>query len=716
MRRSRRIRVGAALVLNALFSLPQPTAAQDAPVPHALMPAPAELRWTEGRCSITAELRPAVRDAGDSRVLAALGRVLRRWEERTGLTFARSSAGFFAAAENADSATLSIECDAPGPAVPALGDDESYTLVVDQRRAVLRAATAVGALRGLETLSQLLQSDANGWFVPAVTINDRPRFPWRGLLIDVGRHWQPASVIKRNLDGMALVKLNVLHLHLSDDQGFRMESKTHPELHERGSDGLFYTQEEMREIIAYAAERAIRVLPEFDMPGHTTSWAVSHPELASAPGPYVLSRHWGVHDVVLDPTNEQTYALLEEFLGEMAALFPDAYFHIGGDENNHVQWNANPRIQAFIREHDLTDNAGLQTHFSQRVHAIMQRHGKRIVGWDEILHPKLPADSVVHSWRGQQGLIEAAQRGFATILSNGYYIDLWQAAAIHHGIDPVPANTPLTPEQQARVLGGEITMWGEWITPETIDSRIWPRSAAIAERLWSPRDVDDVPDMYRRLAYVNRRLEEAGLDHERNREAMIRRLAGDRVSDAERAQLRTFIDAIESVKEYQRNAQQPEVTQFTPLVGLVDCARPESDSAREFSMGVTTLLPTLVNEAALRSDPALAAGHDRATRPLGKVAALEAQARAWQAAGAEAARLLATHAIAGREGVPLATALAKASAIALEALDALHQKRPRDATWREAQLKALDQCAAPHGAAELPMLPAIRRLVEAAGR
>lgn len=667
----------------------------------AVMPLPAELRRAEGRLPVTAAFTVALQGAEDARVRAALARALRRWEERTGIGFARTATAEYTLTPAAQ-ATLVIEPAAASRPIPALGEDESYTLSIDAQRATLRSPTTLGALRGLETLLQLLQSDANGWFLPAVTVKDQPRFPWRGLMIDVCRHWQPMEVIKRNLDGMALVKLNVLHLHLSEDQGFRVESKTHPELTRHGSDGNFFTHAQIGEIIAYAAERGIRVVPEFDIPGHATSWVVSHPELASAPGPYSIERRWGIFDPVLDPTNEATYALLADVLGEMAGLFPDPYFHIGGDENNGVQWSANAKIQAFIKEHQLKDNPGLHAYFNQRVRDILVKHGKRIVGWDEILHPTLPQDSVVHSWRGAQGLADAARGGYSTILSNGFYIDLCFPAAQHYANDPLPANSPLTPEEQRRILGGEATMWSEWVTPETIDSRIWPRAAAVAERLWSPREVNDTADMYRRLAVVSGRLEEAGLNHERNRPAMIRRLAGDEATEADRANLTVFIDAIEPVKEYRRGGQQPDGTQYTALVRLPDCARPESDAAREFAVMVDAWLARGPQARTTKGEPA-------------EVAALAAQLQAWESAGLEVVDFLKQHASPARFGSEVAQALADASAVGLSALEALRQHQSKDVAWRTAQLAILDRCAAPHGAVELPAIGSIRKLVAAAG-
>jgi len=576
-------RCGVSLLLGGLLAGSMTMAA---PSENVLMPAPRMLDFGTGQLPVTASFRVAFMGGPDARLTGALARTLRALEERSGLTFARTTTGEFALAPATDSVQLVIDCAAAGSAIPQLGENESYNLEVSSDRVRLNAPTGLGVLRGLATLQQLFQSDAGGWFLPVVKITDEPRFPWRGLMIDVCRHWQPMDVIKRNLDGMALVKLNVLHLHLTEDQGFRIESKTFPRLHQMGSDGHFFTLDEMREIIAYAAARGIRVVPEFDIPGHATSWLVGHPELGSAPGPYAVERKWGVFNPVLDPTNEEVYRVLDGFLGEMAALFPDPYLHIGGDENNGKDWSANAHIQQFIRDHNLKDNAGLHAYFNTRVNKILLKHGKKLVGWDEILHPDLPAGSVVHSWRGPDGIAAATKQGFQVLLSNGYYIDLNHPASEHYLNDPAPAAVSLTTAQRALVLGGEATMWAEWVTPELIDSRIWPRTAAIAERLWSPETVRKVPDMYRRLAIVSRRLEEAGLRHESYIDPALRRLAGDQATTEDVRALRAFVDLLEPVKDYKRGGQQPGATQFTPLTGLVDCARPDSAPAREFAMAV----------------------------------------------------------------------------------------------------------------------------------
>ncbi len=303
----------------------------------------------------------------------------------------------------------------------------------------LKAATYYGVLHGLETFSQLVVPASDGFAAPAVHIEDRPRFPWRGLMLDVSRHWMPLEVVERNLDAMAAVKLNVFHWHLSDDQGFRVESKRFPKLQALGSDGHFYTQEEIRQVLAYAASRGIRVVPEFDMPGHTQSWLAAYPELAAAPPPaaagsYEVGRTWGVYEPLMDPTREETFQFLDAFISEMAALFPDAYFHIGGDEVHAAQWDASASIQAFARAHKLEGAHGIQVYFNQRIQKIVAKNGKIMIGWDEILHPDLPDSIVIQSWRGQKSLADAVREGRRGILSWGYYLDHLEPAKQHYAV------------------------------------------------------------------------------------------------------------------------------------------------------------------------------------------------------------------------------------------------------------------------------------------
>lgn len=643
-----------------------------------LMPVPTQITPAEGVLPVGPDFTIAIEGRDDERISHAADRLLSRWGERTGHTFGRGT-----------KPSLTVRWDEAGPAIPELGENESYTLTVTPSGATIDARASTGALRGLATFEQLLDSSADGWFLPAATIEDRPRFPWRGLMLDICRHWQPPEVVKRTLDGMAAVKLNVLHLHLTDDQGFRIESKKSAELHEQGGEGKFFTQDEIREIIAYAAARGIRVVPEFDLPGHATTWLVSHPELASKPGTYEIERRWGIFEPVLDPTNEQTYALLDSFLGEMAALFPDPFLHIGGDEVEGTHWEENPAIQKFMRENGLKTNADFQARFNTRVQQILAKSDKRMVGWDEILHPDLPKTAVIQSWRGPESLAAAAKQGYFGILSNGYYIDLGHPTADHYLNDPLPPGLALTDEESARVLGGEATMWAEWVTPETIDSRIWPRTAAIAERFWSPRDIRDVDDMHRRLAIVSQRLEEIGLRHQSSIDPMLRRFAGDSATQADLKNLRLVADIVEPVKQYQRGRQQPHANQLTPLTGLVDIARPDS-----------TLSRTLVKQIddAIFDDAAIAPVVETFTQ--------------WQAA----ARALDTQTMSPRIAAmkPLFAHLDTACAIGLEAAERFAFSSGESTDWRDETLARLDTVSAPHDACELPFLSALRRLVVAA--
>jgi hexosaminidase len=592
-------------------------------------------------------------------------------------------------ATDENTAALVIQVDKAGETIPSVRENESYRLEINEKQARLIAPTVVGALRGLETLLQLLQADRDGYYLRAVAIQDQPRFPWRGLLIDIGRHFEPMEVLKRNLDAMAAVKLNVLHWHLTEDQGFRVESKKFPKLHTLGSDGLYYTQDQVREVIAYARERGIRVMPEFDIPGHSTSWLVGHPELGSAPGPYKVERQPGIFEPALDPTREEVYKFLDTFLGEMAALFPDEYMHIGGDENEGKQWDRNPKIQAFMKEKGLKDHHALQAYFNQHLLKILQKHGKKMIGWDEILQPELPNDVVIHSWRGTKALADAAKKGYDGILSNGYYIDLIFPASQHYVADPLPAESDLTPEQAKHVLGGEATMWGEWVTPETIDSRIWPRTAAIAERLWSPRSVNDIDSMYRRLAVLSIQLEELGLTHKRNQDMMLRRLVGgDHIGP-----LKTLVSVIEPVKEYRRYELRPQIM-LNPMTGVVDATTPDSSMGRQFSAMVRDFL---------KDGPRYQLYRSELTEALAQ----------WQASGGQLEPVIA-QSPALKEIQPLAKNLTSLGETGLQAIAYLSSRTPPPPGWREASMAKLDEAAKPYAALEFVVVAAVKDLVAGA--
>jgi hexosaminidase len=549
---------------------------------HDLMPVPAKLQPGAGRLRIDRNFA-FVQLTGyrEPRLEAAAARLVEHVARKTGIPM-NPGIGVHAPA-----APLIVYCDRASAPVQSAQEDESYRLTVTPVGARLDAPNPLGVMRGMETFLQLVDLDAGGFGVPAVTIEDQPRFPWRGLMLDVARHWIPLADVKRTLDGMAAVKLNVFHWHLSENQGFRVESKRFPKLQELGSDGQYFTQDQVREVIAYARDRGIRVIPEFDMPGHTTAWFVGYPELASAPGPYQIERQWGIFDPAMDPTRDEVYEFLDAFIGEMAALFPDEYFHIGGDEVNGKQWDANPRIQEFMRTHAIKNNEELQAYFTRRVQTIVEKHGKKMIGWDEILSKDMPHNILVQSWRGQQALADAARQGVSGILSNGYYLDLGYSAAHHYAVDPLGVAADLTEEQKRRVLGGEACMWSEFVTPELLDTRVWPRMAAIAERFWSPQNVTDVADMYRRLSAVSRDLEMLGLTHASEYEKTLMRLAG---GGGAVAQVRTLADVVEPVKDYAREAAHP-YDSFTPLNRLVDAARPDSETVRRFTALVDRMAP-----------------------------------------------------------------------------------------------------------------------------
>jgi hexosaminidase len=655
------------------------------PILLNLMPVPAKVQVGAGQLVVDQAFTAVRTGQRDDRLDRGISRFLDQVSRQTGMRLNGQPA-------DASNATLVIRAENAGRKVQELDEDESYTLEVTPSRATLTAANALGALHGLQTFLQLIEPTPAGFGVPAITIQDQPRFRWRGLLVDASRHFIPIEVLKRNLDGMAAVKMNVLHWHLSDDEGFRVESKRFPKLHERGSEGQCYTQAEIRDLVAYARDRGIRVVPEFDMPGHSRSWMAGYPELASVPGSYRAGRIADA-DTVMDATRDGTYKFLDKFVGEMAALFPDAYFHIGGDEVNNKPWDSNPKIQEFIRAHGMKNNRDLQAYFNQRLQKIVQKHGKIMMGWDEVLHPDLPKTVLVESWRGQDSLAEAAKQGHLGLLSYGYYLDLMWPAARHYAVDPMTMTggaAALTAEEQKRILGGEACMWSEFVTPETIDSRIWPRLAAIAERLWSPQETRDNQSMYRRLEEVSWRLGWLGLNHESNYPLLLQRLAGrDDI-----AALRVLADAVEPTKDYTRTEVFPQPpVKSTPLNRLVDAARPESTVARQFAELVESYLQS---------------GY--------KDSAAEAQIRAWLVKWRDNDANLQPvldRSFLLAEDKPLSEDLATLATAGLEALDSIGKNQPLPDAWRTAQLAVVERSMKPRANLLVMVAPPIQKLIAA---
>jgi len=652
------------------------------------MPLPAGAQSGAGSLGVDSSFSVALTGHVEPRVELAGERFLRQLVRQTGLPLALKPA-------KTAKATLVIQTDHASKEIQEVGEDESYVLEVTTAGAKLTAPTPLGAMHGLQTFLQLVDVSPGGFAAPAVTIHDQPRFPWRGLMIDSARHFIPLDVIRRNLDGMEAVKMNVFHWHLSENQGFRVESKKFPKLHELGSDTLYYTQDEIRDLIAYARDRGIRVVPEFDMPGHSTAWFVGHPELASGKGPYEIERRWGVFDPAMDPTNERVYKFLDDLIGEMAKIFPDHYFHIGGDEVNGKEWDANPKIQGFMKAHGIRNNEALQAYFSGRVQKLVTKHGKTVVGWDEVLVSGVPKDIVIQSWRGQASLAQAAKQGYRGILSNGYYLDLGWSAARHYAVDPMSGDAAnLSAEEKQRILGGESCMWAEYVSPENVDSRMWPRNAAIAERLWSPQEVRDPASMYARLDFVSARLEWLGLTHRTASRHMLQRLAGS-ASTEEFIALRTLTDVIEPVKDYTREQTALAVpTSGTPMNRVVDAVPLESDAGRRFNDRVQQFLA--------------AACHDSAAE-----AGLRAQLTIWRDNDA-ILQVLAQRSFLVKEVAATSQDLSALGAAGLAALDAIAKGQPAPDSWKAQQLAILEQVKKPKAQLLLIPAPAVQKLIEAA--
>jgi hexosaminidase len=649
-----------------------------------LMPVPKTLVSGQGRLSIDGNFKIILTGYKDSRFPAAVARFLQRLQRKTGIPLSMRT--------NTDSskATFEIFCAGAGERIQSARADESYSLDVTEQGARLAASSPIGILRGMETFLQLVDLDDKSFFVPAVQIKDEPRFCWRGLLIDVSRHWEPVDVIKRNLDAMAALKMNVLHWHLSDDQGFRVESRRFPKLHQIASEGNYYSQQEVQEIIAYARERGIRVIPEFDMPGHTTAWLVAYPELASAPGPYQIERAWGVFDPCMNPAEKRLYSFLNSFVDEMAELFPDEYFHIGGDEVNGKQWDGNSKIQSFKNRHHLKSNSDLQAYFNQRLQKILSKHGKKMIGWDEILHPDLPHSVMVQSWRGQSFLANSARRGYSGVLSYGYYLDHMRPASFHYEMDPLGKEAAnLADNEKSRILGGEACMWAEFVTSDNIESRIWPRTAALAERLWSQPEIKDVEDMYRRLEYVNGELEALGMKHRAKHLEMLQRMAGN----GSITPLKRLADLLKPTGLSVRRKTR-EYSSLIPLNRMVDAVLPESETARQFG--------DLVNRA-LSNQNGSAEAWPQARKLLSS----------WQEIAGELKPTVEQSFLLKEIG-PASEMVSDLCAKGIQALDYVRsQQKPPDG-WNESAALLIERAEKPQAEMLVAIAPPIKKLIEAA--
>jgi hexosaminidase len=675
-----------------------------------LLPVPAQMQQIQGKFRITGKFTMSVRGQSTDTILyRAVNRAYQALNRKTGSVFGQQS---ISPGDTLTQASMQVLVNAS--AIVAPGVNESYTLKVDADHVSLAAPNTIGALQGLQTLIQLCALDDQSYYFPCVSITDTPRFQWRGLMIDVARHFISIEEIKRNIDAMATVKMNVLHWHLTDDEGFRVESKLFPLLQAKGSNGEYYTQVQLKEMVQYAAERGIMIVPEFDMPGHSQSWFAGYPELASQPGPYRSGprTQWqnehpdpnrpkgnSIADVIanleaptFDATNEKVYAFLDKFLGEMATIFPAAYVHIGADENNGMAWKLNPAIATWMKNHQMQSTDDLQRYFVSRVHDILKKHRREMIGWEEIYNEKLPKDAIVHKWIPENiGIIKShgtpadfTAHGYRTLISEGFYLDIFMPASTHYN------NPSLAGVNSPDILGGEAAQWTELADNENISGRIWPRAGAVAERLWSPVSVNDIDDMYRRLFALSYQLDEQGLSHLGNYERALSRIA----NGEQTKYVKVLTDVLTPVKGYQKMIsgmmKGPSASyQTTPLTSVSDIVFVDSETKRKFRMLVKTYLETHEKKAEnqIRNYLVTWQNNDARLQPLfaGNKRLMEIQDHSKN--------------------------LSLAAAIGLEVLERGDKGASSDPVWIQQQAHALDSFAKAHDDTEIAVIPEISALV-----
>lgn len=662
-----------ALVISGLMAAPM-TMAMAPNTDLNLMPYPQTVELGEGKVAIDKSFSIYIKGYDSERVQFNAKRTVDRLYRQTGLPMLHWQA------ESEDKATLVIDISkAPKDEVQNVESDESYQLSIKDGQIRIDSERPYGALHGLETFLQLVTTDASGYFVPNVEIEDEPRFKWRGVSYDTARHFIELDVILRQLDAMASAKMNVFHWHIWDDQGIRIQLDNYQKLWQETADGDYYTKDEIRYVVNYARNLGIRVIPEISLPGHASAVAHAYPELMSGLGEqsYPQQRGWGVFEPLMDPTNPELYKMLASVFDEVVELFPDEYFHIGGDEPDYRQWQENPRIQQFIADNELDGERGLQSYLNTKVEKMLEERGKKMTGWDEIWHKDLPTSIVIQSWRGHDSIGRAAKQGYQGVLSTGYYLDQPQPTSYHYRNDPMPSGItvddklyqgekfatydwvkprnkggprkgnltiieaadgsfraftdyngksrqevhileyvpgvkfrghfdnfmsytefnyefaggklkegsyqlignvrwPATGELVASsdvkgsvipdpnggypavlegdekdlILGGENTVWGENLDSTTIEHRLWPRSYAIAERLWSSQELTDERSMYQRMKVMDTWSEiSLGLRHHADANMMLKRLA----NGADVAPLQTLSNYIEPAQYYARH-------------------------------------------------------------------------------------------------------------------------------------------------------------------
>jgi hexosaminidase len=493
-----------------------------------LVPAPVQMKVNGGHFVINAntQIVQTVQSQEMKNAVAVFSELLRK------------AAGYRPAVVNTPVSSNAIVCKIN----PAIGHAEGYKLSVKPNLITLEAQTPQGIFYGMQTLRQLLphqierpwQSNV-AWTVPCVDIEDYPRFVHRGLMLDVCRHFQPKEFVMKFIDMMAWHKMNTFHWHLTDDQGWRVEIKKYPLLQQisafrnrtlkgrytspekRQWDntryGGYYTQEDVKEVVAYAQKRFVTIIPEVEMPGHAVAALSAYPELSCTGGPFEVEGLWGVFDDIFCP-KEETFTFLQNVLSEVMDLFPSEYIHIGGDEAPKKRWERCAHCQDLIRKEGLKNEHELQSYFIKRIEKFVESKGRHIIGWDEILEGGLAPNATVMSWRGEQGGIEAAKQNHDVImtpntylyldyyqanpktepLAIGGYVPLWKT----YGFNPTPA--ALTPEEAKHILGVQGNIWTEYISAsEHVEYMAFPRGAAVAETSWSPDAKKNYADFKARM-------------------------------------------------------------------------------------------------------------------------------------------------------------------------------------------------------------------------
>ena len=434
----------------------------------------------------------------------------------------------------------------------SIKNKEGYVLNISYEKIEVAAPTAAGIFYGLQSLRQLMPAEAEIGSVeeltfPAVRIVDEPRFSYRGMHLDVARHMFPAEFIKTYIDLLALHKFNRFHWHLTEDQGWRIEIKKYPKLTEIGSirketmveknfdpykgDGKeyggFYTQEEVKDIVAYAQKKHITIIPEIEMPGHSRAALAAYPELGNGAGPYEVATTWGVFKEIYAP-KEETFKFLENVLTEVMELFPSEYIHIGGDEAPKDEWEKSTQAQQVIKENNLKDEHELQSYFIRRIEKFLNANGRQIIGWDEILEGGLAPNATVMSWRGTEGGIAAAKQGHNVVMTPGshLYFDYYQADPENESLaiggftpvekvysfEPVPGE--LSKEEEKHILGAQANVWTEYITtPEHVEYMVLPRMSALAEVVWTPAKEKNWDNFVQRLEKLVERFDQLGLNY-----------------------------------------------------------------------------------------------------------------------------------------------------------------------------------------------------------